>query len=160
MPPFDSSPLSTLALELPQLLERLHRRFLDVVRIEMTRAGIRDVNPVQVMMLATIAQQEDLAVRDLVERGYYLGSNVSYNIKNLVEGGYITRLIDEHDRRSARVRITEKGRKVVDELQGLSERIGIDLLPGQKDKEDYHAALRLLRRFERECSSLVLRSPQ
>lgn len=150
-----ASSLSSLALELPQLLERLHRRFLDVVRLEMTRAGIRDINPVQVMMLSTISQQEDMAVRDLVERGYYLGSNASYNIKNLAEGGYILRVTDEHDRRSARVKITDKGQKVLNELHHLGERIGTDLLPSDTDKADYQTALKLLRRFERECTGLI-----
>ncbi|NDE89676.1 MAG: MarR family transcriptional regulator [Alphaproteobacteria bacterium] len=147
-------PLSTLMLELPQLMERLHRRFLDVVRLEMTRVGIRDINPVQIMMLATIGSQ-DMAVRDLIERGYYLGSNASYNIKNLAEGGYIERLTDEHDRRSARVRMTPKGQKVIDQLNVLGDKIGKDLLPGDKDREDYQISLKLLRRFERECSTLI-----
>ena len=147
-------PLSTLMLELPQLMERLHRRFLDVVRLEMTRVGIRDINPVQIMMLATIGNQ-DMAVRDLIERGYYLGSNASYNIKNLAEGGYLERLTDEHDRRSARVRITPKGQKVIDQLNILGDKMGKDLLPNEKDKDDYQISLRLMRRFERECSTLI-----
>ncbi len=86
-----------LSLELPQLLERLHRRYLDVVRIELTHIGARDINPVQVMMLATIGAVPEMSVRDLIERGYYLGSNASYNIKNLHDGGYIERLTDEHE---------------------------------------------------------------
>src|ERR1043166_2580186 len=151
----NASSLSSLALELPQLLERLHRRFLDVVRLEMTRAGIRDINPVQVMMLATINQQQDMAVRDLVERGYYLGSNASYNIKNLADGGYILRVTDEHDRRSARVKVTDKGQKDLNELHNLGERIGADLLPTDADKADYKTALKLLRLFERECTGLI-----
>jgi DNA-binding MarR family transcriptional regulator len=147
-------PLSTLMLEMPQLMERLHRRFLDVVRLEMTRVGIRDINPVQIMMLATIGNQ-DMAVRDLIERGYYLGSNASYNIKNLAEGGYLERLTDEHDRRSARVRITPKGQKVIDQLNVLGDKIGKDLLPNERDREEYQLALKLMRRFERECSTLI-----
>lgn len=148
-------PLSAaMALELPQLLERLHRRFLDVVRLEMMRVGVRDINPVQIMMLANVGTQ-DMAVRDLIERGYYLGSNASYNIKNLAEGGYLERLTDEHDRRSARVRVTAKGQKVLDQLQHLSGALAEALLPDAKDREDYSAALRLLRRFERECSDRI-----
>src|ERR1051326_5152536 len=141
---------SALGLELPQLLERMHRRFLDVVRIELTRIGVRDINPVQIMMLAAIGQQ-DLAVRDLIERGYYLGSNVSYNIKNLSEGGYIERLTDEHDRRSARVRLTDKGRSVLNQLQAISDRLSSVLLATDGDKQDYEVTLKFLRRFEREC---------
>lgn len=150
----DNDP-SALGLELPQLLERMHRRFLDVVRIELTRIGVRDINPVQIMMLAAIGAQPDMAVRDLIERGYYLGSNVSYNIKNLSEGGYIERVSDEHDRRSARVRPTEKGKQVLSALQALSDRLSSVLLPGAGEKQDYQTTLKFLRRFERECSTIV-----
>lgn len=150
----DDLSLADMTLELPQLLERLHRRFLDVVRIEMTRVGVRDINPVQIMMLANIGHQE-MAVRDLIERGYYLGSNASYNIKNLAEGGYLERFTDEHDRRSARVRITDKGQKVLDQLRSMSGRIAETMLPAPKDRDEYHLALKLLRRFERECTGII-----
>lgn len=146
-----------LTLELPQLMERLHRRFLDVVRLEMTRVGIRDINPVQIMMLSTIGQN-DMAVRDLIERGYYLGSNASYNLKNLADGGYIERLTDEHDRRSARVRITAKGQKVLDQLDVLGKKISDSLDFNAKEDGDLQITLRLLRRFERECTTLIHQS--
>lgn len=152
----DNDP-ANLGLELPQILERMHRRFLDVVRIELTRVGVRDINPVQIMMLAAIGQTEDLAVRDLIERGYYLGSNVSYNIKNLTGGGYIERAADEHDRRSARVRITAKGRHVLDSLHQMSEKMAEALFPSATEKEDYQTTLKFLRKFERECSSFIER---
>ncbi|MBI3419438.1 MAG: winged helix-turn-helix transcriptional regulator [Proteobacteria bacterium] len=151
----NDSASASLGLELPQLLERMHRRFLDVVRIELMHIGVRDINPVQIMMLAAIGQQPDLAVRDLIERGYYLGSNVSYNIKNLSEGGYIERIVDEHDRRSARVRVTDKGHQVLDRLQVVSDRLSKTLLPQASDKLDYETTLRFLKRFERECSTLI-----
>lgn len=146
---------ASLGLELPQLLERMHRRFLDVVRIELRHIGVRDINPVQIMMLASVGQQPDLAVRDLIERGYYLGSNVSYNIKNLSEGGYIERVTDEHDRRSARVRVTEKGAQVLARLQVIGERLAKVLLAQASDKQDYEITLKFLRSFERECSAFI-----
>ena len=63
-------------LDLPRLIERMHRRYLDVVRLEMARIDVNDISPVQVMMLANIGLEE-ISVRDLIERGYYLGSNAS-----------------------------------------------------------------------------------
>jgi DNA-binding MarR family transcriptional regulator len=142
-------------LELPQILERLHRRFLDVVRIELTRVGVRDINPVQIMMLAAIGPSGDLAVRDLIERGYYLGSNVSYNIKNLSDGGYIERVADEHDRRSARVKITDKGRRVLDSLHALTDKMAETLFSSSTEKADYQTTVNFLKKFERECSSII-----
>jgi DNA-binding MarR family transcriptional regulator len=152
----DNDP-ANLGLELPQILERLHRRFLDVVRIELTRVGVRDINPVQIMMLAAIGPDGDLAVRDLIERGYYLGSNVSYNIKNLSDGGYIDRVADEHDRRSARVHLTDKGRKVLEQLHHLSDKLTVALFPSSNEKTDYQTTLDFLRKFERECSGVIER---
>lgn len=108
-----------LIQELPRQIERMHRRFLDVVRLELGRAGVRDISPVQVMMLGNIGG-EDISVRDLIERGYYLGSNASYNLKNLVDGGYVDRIASTRDRRSAHLKITPKGRDVLEKLAALA----------------------------------------
>lgn len=143
------------SLELPQLLERLHRRYLDVVRMELTKIGARDINPVQVMMLATIGNVPEMSVRDLIERGYYLGSNASYNIKNLHDGGYIDRLTDEHDRRSARVRLTDKGKRVLDHMKTMDDQMAEILSPDAGMKDAYRLTIETLRRFERECSTRV-----
>ena len=75
-------------LELIQLIERLHRQFLEVVKAELDRLGFEDINNVQSLILANIGE-EDLTVGELTYRGYYLGSNVSYNVKKLVENGYL-----------------------------------------------------------------------
>ena len=71
------------------LIERLHRQFLDVVKAELDGQRIRDINNVQALILFNIGQDE-LTVGELTQRGYYLGSNVSYNVKKMVEHGYLT----------------------------------------------------------------------
>ena len=76
-------------IELTLLIERLHRRFLDVLRIELKSIGVRDINGVQALMLTNIGDGE-IIIRDLIERGYYQGSNVSYNIKKLTDYGYLS----------------------------------------------------------------------
>ncbi len=74
--------------ELNRLIERLHRRFIDVLKTELNRIGVRNINGVQALLLSNIGE-EKITIRDLVERGYYLGSNVSYNIKKLTDLGYL-----------------------------------------------------------------------
>lgn len=111
--------MSKSYLELTRLIERLHRRYLDVLRTELKRAGIRDLNGVQALLLANIGKEE-IAIRDLVERGYYQGSNVSYNIRKLTDLGYLDQQRAAHDKRSVLVTLTEKGRGVV-ELVASSE---------------------------------------
>ena len=78
----------TVYLECLQLIERLHRRFLDVVKGELDRLGIADVSNVQSLILYAIGDSE-MSVGELTTRGYYLGSNVTYNLKKLVENGYL-----------------------------------------------------------------------
>ena len=91
-----------------QLIERLHRHFLDVLKVELDKAGIQDINNVQSMILHNIGVDE-LTVGELTIRGYYLGSNVSYNVKKMVENGYLIQERSVHDKRSIRVKLSEKG---------------------------------------------------
>jgi hypothetical protein len=63
-----------------QLIERLHRRFLGVVKVELDRLRIQDINNIQSLILYNVGRAE-MTVGELTSRGYYLGSNVSYNVK-------------------------------------------------------------------------------
>lgn len=90
------------------LIERLHRRFLDVLRVELERRGIDQINNVQALLLANIGEDE-VSVGELMTRGYYLGSNVSYNLKRLVATGLVVQERSQHDRRVVRVRLSDEG---------------------------------------------------
>ncbi len=103
----------TAYFESIQLIERLHRHFLDVLKLELDRRNIQDINNVQSMILYNIGDDE-LTVGELTIRGYYLGSNVSYNVKKMVENGYLVQERSVHDKRSIRVRLSEKGTKLKD----------------------------------------------
>lgn len=148
-----SSP-AVIAQDLPRLIERMHRRFLDVVRIELTRAGFQDVSPVQAMMLANIGEEE-MSVRDLIERGYYLGSNASYNLKNLVDGGYVERQTSSRDRRSALLKISAKGKTILDCLKKLNTQMADPLLKNEGEAAELESTWRTLRRLERRWSDSV-----
>ena len=91
-----------------QLVERLHRHFLEVLKVELDKKGIQDINNVQSMILYNIGDDE-LTVGELTIRGYYLGTNVSYNVKKMVENDYIIQERSVHDKRSIRVKLSEKG---------------------------------------------------
>lgn len=100
-----------LYLESLALVERLHRRLLDVIKDEFDRRGRADVNSVQALLLYNIGDN-DVTASELRTRGYYLGSNVSYNVKKLVELGYLSHQRSRVDRRSVRIRLAPKGREV------------------------------------------------
>jgi len=98
-------------LQTLSLIERLHRLLLDLVKDEFERVGRFDINAVQALLLFNIGAKTTTA-GDLRSRGYYQGSNVSYNLKKLVEAGYIHHERSDVDRRAVRVRLTEKGMDV------------------------------------------------
>ncbi len=105
-------------LESLTLIERLHRRLLDVIKDDFERTGEKEVNPVQALLLFNIADAE-LTAGELKTRGHYQGSNVSYNLKKLVELGYVHHERSSADKRSVRISLTDKGESIrtrVDEL--------------------------------------------
>src|ERR1700753_3371516 len=108
-------------LETLNLVERLHRQLLDVIKDELDRRDEREINSVQALLLFNFGDQ-DLPAGELRPRGHYLGSNVSYNLKKLVEAGYIHHERSEADRRSVLVHLTAKGELVRDMLRNLFER--------------------------------------
>lgn len=95
-------------LETIALIERLHRQCMEVVKAELDRLGVRDLNAVQAMILFNLGDLE-LTVGELTQRGYYLGSNVSYNVKKLVELGYLIQQRSPHDKRATHLRCSDKG---------------------------------------------------
>ena len=104
-----------------KLIEQLHRLLLDVIKDEFERLGRSDVNSVQALLLYNIGDAE-LTAGELTGRGYYLGSNVSYNLKKLVESGYINHQRSNTDRRSVRVRLTDKGQEILKVVSALYQR--------------------------------------
>ena len=110
--------MKTAYLETIALIERLHRQCLEVVKAELDRVGVRDLNNVQALILFNIGEEE-LTVGELTQRGYYLGSNVSYNVKKMVENGYLIQERSPHDRRSFHVRAAEKGLEISRRLDQL-----------------------------------------
>ena len=110
-----------LYLEALTLVERLHRRLLDVIKDEFDRRGRADINSVQALLLYNIGEKE-LTAGELRTRGYYLGSNVSYNLKKLVEMGFLDHQRSRIDRRSVRIKLTEKGHEVRDIVDALYQK--------------------------------------
>lgn len=130
------------------LVERLHRQFLDVVKLELDHSDIRDINNVQAMMLFNLGHAE-MTVGELTLRGCYLGSNVSYNLKKLVENGYVEQARSPHDRRAVHVRATAKGRALCDLLAEMHRRHVGSLSQGTISAADLENAVVTLRRLER-----------
>lgn len=140
------------------LTERLHRQFLELVKIELDNNGMRDVNNVQAMILFNVGDL-DMTVGELTLRGCYLGSNVSYNVKKMAENGYIVQERSPHDRRSIRVHLTEKGKALRDTLVKMLERHTTQL-GSALDEPSIVQALTTLRRLERFWTQAVTLGPR
>ena len=142
---FMASYLDALAL-----VERLHRLLLDVIKDEFERVGVLEINAVQALLLFNIGDNE-VTAGELKSRGYYQGSNVSYNLKKLVEMGFMHHQRCEIDRRSVRVRLTQKGREIRDVVSGLFERHADGLrdkgVLGSEGIEEITFALRRVERY-------------
>lgn len=137
-----------LYLETTLLIERLHRQFLEVVKAELDRLGIEDINNVQSLILSHIGEEE-LTVGELTYRGYYQGSNVSYNVKKMVENDYLSQERSAHDRRTVRVRASEKGLKICGLISSLYDRHVEQLGEGSITTEAMSTVNDTLRRLER-----------
>ena len=138
-----------LYLESLTLVERLHRRLLDVIKDEFDRRGRADINSVQALLLYNIGDKE-LTAGELRTRGYYLGSNVSYNVKKLVDLGFINHQRSRIDRRSVRVSLTPKGAALAEVVGGLYERhIGSIEQVGGINSEEFRQMNRALQRLDR-----------
>jgi DNA-binding MarR family transcriptional regulator len=142
-------------LECLNLIERLHRQLLDVIKDELERVGQPDVNSVQALLLFNIGEQE-LTAGELRTRGHYLGSNVSYNLKKLVDMGYIHYKRSDKDRRSVRVSLTDKGLEARGVIQRLYQRqLGSVEQVGQIGVDDFKSLNKALVRLERFWSDQI-----
>ena len=136
-------------LEALTMVERLHRRLLDVIKDEFDRRGRSDVNAVQALLLYNIGDKE-LTAGELRTRGYYLGSNVSYNVKKLVEMGYLHHARSRIDRRSVRISLTDRGQEVHQIVVGLYEKHAVTVEQiGGVGAEDFQRMNHSLARLER-----------
>jgi DNA-binding MarR family transcriptional regulator len=150
------NPVKPKYIDALNLIERLHRRLLDVIKDDFERHGEPEVNPVQALLLYNIADSE-LTAGELKTRGHYHGSNVSYNLKKLVEAGYVHHERSSTDRRSVRVRLTPKGQAIrnrVDalynrQMQALEQLAGLDA--GELDRIN-----KALTRLERYWTDQIL----
>ena len=151
---FDS--IRPLYLETLTLVERLHRRLLDVIKDEFDRKGRADINAVQALLLYNIGEK-DLTAGELRTRGYYLGSNVSYNLKKLVEMGYLDHQRSRIDRRSVRIKLTDKGREVRDIVEMLYQKhLGTVTQVSGINSDEFATLNKSLQRLERFWTDQIL----
>jgi DNA-binding MarR family transcriptional regulator len=138
------------------LIEGLHRRLLEVIKDEFERRGRADINSVQAFLIYNIGEQE-ITAGELRTRGYYLGSNVSYNLKKLVDLGFLDHQRWLGDRRSVHIKLTKKGYEVRDIVAApYHKHITTVEQVGGIDCEEFYTLTKSLRRLERFWTDQIL----
>jgi DNA-binding MarR family transcriptional regulator len=153
--PVQNEEFRTEYLQALRLIERLHRLLLDVIKDEFDRLGGSELNSVQALLMYNIGDSE-LTAGELKSRGYYLGSNVSYNLKEVVDMGYIDYKHSESDRRSVRVSLSQRGKDACAVVQKLYQRqLGSIEAVGEISSEDFRGLNKALVRLERFWSDQI-----
>lgn len=146
--------MKALYFETITLVERLHYLFLDVLKTELDRLRIFDINNIQCFILYNMGKNE-MTVGEISNRGYYLGSNVSYNLKKLVENGYFIQERAQHDKRASKVRLSEKGIKLYDKIDKLFNKQASNLKYNGVVDQNLTETLKLLRKIESYWNFLI-----
>ena len=136
------------------LVERVHRHFLEVIKLELDRLGVQDINNVQALILYNIGDDE-MSVGELTARGFYLGSNVSYNVKKMVEHTYLLQEPSPHDRRSSRVKLSDKGIALHKQISAHFEKQVGALQQAGLTQDDIAKGNDILHRLERFWTSMI-----
>ena len=146
--------MKALYFESITLIERLHHLFLDVLKTELDRLRIFDINNVQSFILYNVGKNE-MTVGEISNRGYYLGSNVSYNLKKLVENGYFIQEKAKHDKRASKIRLSEKGLKLYDKIDKIFTQQASNLKYNGIVDQNLTDTLKLLRKLESYWSFII-----
>ena len=142
--------------ELIMLIERLHRLFLDVIKVELDRMKVPDINNIQSMILYNVGRSK-LTIGEISNRGYYLGSNVTYNLKKLISNGYLVQEQSVHDRRSSHVRLSDKGLELFQQLEKIMSRHIANLPRNNIEEGDIKTLLSTMGRLADFWSFMVTR---
>ena len=138
--------------------ERVHRQFLELIQVELDVLGCRDINNVRTLILLNIGEDQ-MTASDLLWRGCYLGTNVSYNLKKLTETGYVIQKRSQHDRRVVFVRNSDKGLALCRRIQEMNERHIAALSAGGLTPEETEGCRKTLRTLERFCTRAIDMAP-
>lgn len=152
-----SAPVDPAAyLETAAAVQRLHRGLLLVIQDALDDAQRRDVTPVQALLLHALGDDE-VTAGEIVARGYYQGTNASYNLHKLIAAGLIEQRRSQDDRRSVHVRLSPQGQAVRALIDALYARHA-HILPGAGGISAAELATlgQLMTRLERFFTHLIL----
>jgi DNA-binding MarR family transcriptional regulator len=98
-------------LQTIQVIEKLSKALPEAIRKELENLGVFDIAGVQAMLLYRINDQS-VHIGEVTKHRFYQGTNPTYNLKQLIKNGYLTKSKDCFDARSSFVCLSEKGRSL------------------------------------------------
>ncbi len=134
--------------------ERNYRLFLDIIKQELDSFNHTDITAIQAFLLMNIGENV-VTIGEVISRGYYIGSNASYNVKKLINNGYIQQVPSEYDRRTVYLKLTEKGLELCGEIDD-SIKCHMNLFENKlKGKFDMNTGIEFLKNVERVWKDLL-----
>jgi DNA-binding MarR family transcriptional regulator len=133
-------------LDAMALADRLHRRFLELIETELRHHDIENINGVQALILFNIGEDQP-SIGELIKRGYYLGTNATYNVQKMVEVGYVIHQRSEVDRRAYKIKLSPRGLQVRQIIDRMVTRHS-DAFLGTEVSSEFQAAYSTLQRLE------------
>lgn len=134
--------------------EKNYKLFLEVLKLELDRARYSDLTATQALILLRI-HDSVISVGEVMSRGYYMGSNASYNLKKLTNAGYISSVPSDYDKRSALIKLTKRG---LDLCTKISKSLNLHLEQAAKktnNKIDIDGGLEFLKSVERFWNDIL-----
>lgn len=137
------------------LSEKVYRTFLELIKHELDSAGVIDINPIQAAVLLNI-DDNTITMSEVISRGYYMGSNASYNLKKMINNGYIDQVQSNYDKRTSFVKLTNKGKTLLENLKDKISRHASSLDGKIKDKMTLSKLNGFLRNVDNHWKNIII----
>lgn len=111
--------MKNICLQIALSGERLYKLYLDVIKSELDELKISDITSFQAVILINLGKNT-LSVGELISRGHYAGSNTSYNLRKLIDNGYVIQTTSQSDKRSSDIKLSDRGVKLYEKLIAIT----------------------------------------
>lgn len=135
-------------VETYMIVGRLHRLVLER---QLNRTGVYRS---QHQLLMYIADNPNASQKEIAQLNHVSPATVAVSLKKLENGGYIRRVVDEHDNRYNKICITEKGRAVVENSVRWFQKVERTIFDGFAP-EEMAAMQGYLNRMQQNLNSLM-----
>lgn len=134
--------------------ERNYKLFLDIIKREIDKLKYTDITAIQALILLNLGDNV-VTISEVISRGYYIGSNASYNVKKLVKSGYITQVSSNYDKRAVLLKLTPKATTLCAKIDKSIEAQMNGLEKTIKGKLDLKSGIEFLKTIERFWQNLL-----